>query len=147
MHVKKDQPTLQVSVGAWMIGRSIDSIFSCPSAILVLDSSDFEAVSHSPDGFDILRIGGIVFNLFTNLLDMHGDSRNISDRFHIPDLTKQLFFRKNMIGILCQEGKQIEFFRGKRLLHPVDKDTARCFIDFQFPDFDDVILFGIVSLA
>ena len=79
MHVKKDQPTLQVSVGAWMIGGSIDSIFSCPSAILALESSDFEAVSHSPDGFDILRIGGIVFNLFTNLFDMHGDSRNISD--------------------------------------------------------------------
>ena len=42
-------------------------------------------ISHTPNGFNILRLRRIILNLFTNFLDMDGNGCNITDRIHIPN--------------------------------------------------------------
>ena len=62
--------------------------------------SHFKPISNSPDRLNILRLGRIKFDLLTDLLDMHGNRRNVADGLHVPDLIKELFLRKYMVGIL-----------------------------------------------
>ena len=62
--------------------------------------SNLKPISHSPDRLNILWLRRIKFDFFPNLLDMHRHRGDISDRFHIPDLIKQLFFCIHMIWIL-----------------------------------------------
>ena len=74
---------------------------------------------------------------------MHGDSRNIADRLHIPDLAKQLFLREYVIRILCKEGEQIKLLRRKRPLLAIDPDAARRLINLDAAHLNDVILLHI----
>lgn len=61
------------------------------SAVLTASASDLEPVADTPDGFNILRLRGVKFNLLADFLDVYGDSGNITDGIHIPDFTEQLF--------------------------------------------------------
>ena len=51
-------------------------------------SSDFKPVSDTPDRLDILGFRGIELDLLADLLDMHGNGRDITDGLHIPDLAE-----------------------------------------------------------
>ena len=110
-----------------------------PAVYPSADCSHFKAVSHAPDGLDVLRIRGIVFNFLTDLFDVYRYRRNISDAVHVPDLAEQLFLGKHMIRILRKEGQKIEFLRGKLLLLSVYPDTSGRFVNFQTTDFNNVI--------
>ena len=76
-------------------------------------SSDFKPVSNAPYRLNILRFRRVELDLLTDLLNMHGNRRDISLRLHIPDLAKQLFFRIHMIRMTRQKCKKIELFRRK----------------------------------
>ena len=71
-------------------------------------------VTYTPDGFNILRLGCVEFNLFTDFLDMNGNSCNVAYRFHIPDLTEQFRLGKYAVRILRKECKKIKFL-GRKL--------------------------------
>lgn len=105
--------------------------FYCHVPLISGYASDLEAISNTPDCFDILRIGGVYFDFFTDFFDMDGYGRNVADRFHIPDFPKQLFFGKNMVRVLCKEGQQVEFLCRKCFLFAVNPYTPCRFIDFQ----------------
>lgn len=64
------------------------------------DVLQLKPISHAPDRLNILWLRRIKFDLLPNFLDMHRHRGDISDRFHIPDLIKQLFFCIHMIWIL-----------------------------------------------
>ena len=76
---------------------------------------------------------------------MHRNRRNISDGLHIPDLTKQLFFRENTVRILRKEGQQIELFRCKLLLLSVHPHAACRLVNLDAADLHNIILFLAVS--
>ena len=66
----------------------------------LIQSSDFKPVSNAPYRLNILRLGRIKLDLLPDFLDMHRHRGDISDRLHIPDLIKQLFFCIYMVWIL-----------------------------------------------
>ena len=70
-----------------------------------------ESVAHAPDRLDVLRMGGIKFNLFTDLFDMDGYGRDVADAVHIPDPAKELILAVDVVGILRQEGEKVKFLR------------------------------------
>ena len=87
--------------------------------VFLLDSLYLKPIPHSPDSLNILRLCCIKLDLLSYLFNMHCYSGNISNGFHIPDFGEKLFFCKYMVGILCQEGKQVEFLGCKGLFFPV----------------------------
>ena len=96
-----------------------------PSVLLL----HFKSISHAPDRLDILGMCGIKLHFFTDLLDMHCNSSNITDRIHITDLSEQFLLGKNIVGILGQEGQQVKLFGGKGLLHTIHIHTAGGLVD------------------
>ena len=64
-------------------------------------SSDFKPVSNTPYRLNILRFRRVELDLLTDLLNMHGNRRDISQRLHIPDLAEEFFLGKYMVRVLC----------------------------------------------
>lgn len=60
-----------------------------------------ESVAYTPNSLNILWLRSVKFYLFSNLFDMHCYSSNISNRFHIPNFSKQLIFCIDVIWIFC----------------------------------------------
>ena len=69
----------------------------------------FKPISDSPDGFDVLWFGCVVFNFLPDFFDMYCDSCDVTDGFHIPDFAEEFIFGVHMVWVACQEGEQIEF--------------------------------------
>ena len=57
----------------------------------LIQSSDFKPVSNAPYRFNILRFRRVELDLLTDLLNMHGNRRDVSQRLHIPDLAEEFF--------------------------------------------------------
>ena len=64
-------------------------------------SSNFKPVSNAPYRLNILRFCRVELDLLTDLLNMHGNRRDISQRLHIPDLAEEFFLGKYMVRVLC----------------------------------------------
>ena len=67
----------------------------------LIQSSDFKPVSNAPYRLNILRFRRVELDLLTDLLNMHGNRRDISQRLHIPDLAEEFFLGKYMVRVLC----------------------------------------------
>ena len=102
----------------------------------------FKPVAYTPDGFNILRLGGIVLNFFPYFFDMNGNGSNISNGIHIPDLPEKLFLGIDMIGVFCQEGQKVKFLAREGLFHTVYSDSSCCLVNADAADFNNVIGFG-----
>ena len=76
---------------------------------------------------------------------MHCNGRDISDGIHIPDFPEEFFLRINMVRIFRQKCQKIKFFRRKNFLFAVQINASCRFINFQAPDFDDIIDFLVAS--
>ena len=76
---------------------------------------------------------------------MDGNRCNVSHRLHIPDLSEEFLLRKDMVGIFCQKCQKIKLFCGKRLLFPIHPDTTCRLINFDSPDFNDIVFYQITS--
>ena len=96
---------------------------------------NLEAVPNTPNRLNILGLCGILFNLLTDLFDMHCNGGNVTDGVHIPDLSEQFFLGKHMIGILCQEGQQIKLLGGEGLLLSIHINAAGCLVNTASPVF------------
>lgn len=104
------------------------------------NASHLKAVSHSPDRFDILRLGCVILYLLTYLLYMDRNRGDIADGLHIPDFLKDLFLRKHMIRVLRQECQQIKLLICKSLFLAVDPDSSRGLINLYTTYLDNIIL-------
>ena len=71
----------------------------------LIQSSDFKPVSNAPYRLNILRFRRVELDLLTDLLNMHGNRRDISQRLHIPDLAEEFFLGKYMVRVLGKECK------------------------------------------
>ncbi len=58
-----------------------------------------KSVSYAPDSFDILWLCSISFNFFSNLFNMYCYCCNITNRFHIPNFTKDFFLCEYSVRI------------------------------------------------
>ena len=105
----------------------------------------FKPITDSPDRLNILWFCGVLLDLLTNLLDMYRNSSDITDGFHIPDLTEELFFGKNMIGILGQERQKIKLLGGEVSLLTVHPEPPGGLVDLDPPDLNDVVFLRIAS--
>ena len=61
-------------------------------------------ISHTPNGLDVLGLGGVSFNLLTNLLNVYGYGSDITDGIHIPNFAEQFFLGVYVVRVLCKEG-------------------------------------------
>ena len=107
--------------------------------VFLLDSLYLKPIPHSPDSLNILRLCCIKLDLLSYLFNMHCYSGNISNGFHIPDFGEKLFFCKYMVGILCQEGKQVKFLGCKGLFFPIYSHSSCSLVDLKTADLDDLI--------
>src|SRR5699024_9241968 len=109
------------------IKRLSAQLYRCADSLIdQMNPLHLEPVAHSPDGLNILWISCIHFYLLTDLLDMHRDSGDISDRLHVPDLAEQFIFSIHMIGVTCKKSQQIELLCRKILFLSVDPHPAGC---------------------
>lgn len=111
----------------------------------IQEISDFKAVTDSPDRLNILWFCGVLLDLLPDLLDMYRNSSDITDGFHVPDLTEELFFGKNMIGILGQERQKIKLLGGEVSLLTVHPDPPGGLVDLDPSDLNDVVFLRIAS--
>ena len=77
----------------------------------LIQLSDLKPVPHAPDRLNILRFRRVKLDLLADLLDMHGNRRDVSQGLHIPDLAEELFLGKYVVRVLCQERQQIKLLR------------------------------------
>ena len=67
-----------------------------------------EAIAGAPDGFDaFIGMAGDIFQLFTQAVDMDGDSRGFTDGVEAPDLFEELLCREEFIRMLYEEEEQV----------------------------------------
>ena len=105
----------------------------------------FKSIPHTPNCFDILRIRSIKFNLLTNLFNMNGNGRNVTDRIHIPDFTEEFFFRIYMIRIFSKGCKKVKFLCGKLFFLSVNPYSSCGLVNLNPANFNDIIFYGITS--
>ena len=71
---------------------------------------------------------------------MDRDRGDIAYGIHIPDFPEQLLLGKYMIGMLSQEGKEIEFLGGELLLSPVHPYAPCGLVYLESSDLYDVVV-------
>ena len=85
--------------------RHVSASRECASSrsvfMRLIQSSDFKPVSNAPYRLNILRFRRVELDLLTDLLNMHGNRRDVSQRLHIPDLAEEFFLGKYMVRVLC----------------------------------------------
>lgn len=81
-----------------------------------------ELVPHTPDGQNVLGIGGIFFDGVPDAVDVDGDCGRIAEGFHAPDAVVDGFPAENDIRVDHKKFKELELFIGKQLVFSADGD-------------------------
>ena len=72
---------------------------------------------------------------------------DITDGFHIPDLSEKLFLGEYVVRILRKESEKIELFCGEGLFFAFYEDTACGFVNAESADLYNIVLRFLLTRA
>ena len=90
-------------------------------------------VSYSPDGLDHLGIGGILFDLFSQIVNVNRNCGHISHCFHAPDPVKNPFSGKGNIRVSGKKHQNFKFPACQFQKPSLFQYPVGIRIDFQIP--------------
>ncbi|BAF59852.1 hypothetical membrane protein [Pelotomaculum thermopropionicum SI] len=90
-----------------------------------------KTVAHATHCFDVFRFGGVFFNFLAQIPDVYVHGACFPSVVVAPDLFQEDVPGKNTAGIVRQQVKQLEFFRGELQFFPVKYGLVFLGPDYQ----------------
>src|SRR5215212_6791866 len=91
----------------------------------------FKLITHTPDGYQMRRVGRVCFDLLTQAADVDRHRAGVDVLRAAPDALQQLFTGKDLFWMPRQQIEHVKFFEGQFDRHVFDGDDSTARMDAQ----------------